>query len=90
MVERISSQGLITTAEAPDDHPRRSVAKTWLILFVASIIVCWAAMEAVAALAITIPLAVTLVFHGAYIAIILVVYPLSIMRSNKRSALGGR
>jgi heme/copper-type cytochrome/quinol oxidase subunit 4 len=87
MVERIGSQGLKTTAEAPDHFPRRSVVKTWLMLFVMSVIVCWIAQEVVAALAIAIPLAAVLVFHGAFIAVVLVLYPFTIMRSNKRSGL---
>lgn len=85
MVERISSQGLDSTTDAPDDAPRRSIAKTWLLLFVASIIVCWASMEVVAALAIIIPLAVTLVFHAAYVAVVLVAYPLSLGGRRIRS-----
>jgi hypothetical protein len=44
-------------------------------------------MEVVAALAITIPLAVVLVFHGAYIALVLVMYPFSIMRRNREFAM---
>ncbi len=87
MVERISSQGLKTTTEAPDDVPRRSVIKTWLLLFVMSVAVCWIAQEVVAALAIAIPLTAVLVFHGAFIAVVLVLYPFSIMRKNKRSEL---
>jgi hypothetical protein len=87
MVERISSQGPITTTEAPDALPRRSIVKTWLMLFVTSVIVCWIAQEVVAALAIAIPLAAVLVFHGVFIAVVLVMYPFTIMRSNKRSGL---
>ncbi|MFW9846096.1 MAG: hypothetical protein ACFFD6_05085 [Candidatus Thorarchaeota archaeon] len=87
MVERISSQGLISTDDAPDDAPRRSIAMTWLILFMTSIILCWAATGVVDALAITLPSAATLVFHSVYIAVILVAYPLSLSRSNKRSTL---
>lgn len=87
MVERIGSQDLKTTTEAPDHFPRRSVVKTWLILFVVSVIVCWIAQEVVAALAIAIPLAAVLVFHSAFIAVVLVMYPFTIMRSNKRSGL---
>ncbi|MHA2236690.1 MAG: hypothetical protein ACXABH_15305, partial [Candidatus Thorarchaeota archaeon] len=65
----------------------RSVVKTWLILFVVSVIVCWIAQEVVGALAIAIPLAAVLAFHGVFIVVVLVMYPLAIMRSNKRTGL---
>ncbi|MHA2602709.1 MAG: hypothetical protein AM324_011335 [Candidatus Thorarchaeota archaeon SMTZ1-83] len=87
MVERIGFKGPITTTEAPDDLPRRSIIKTWLMLFVFSVIVCWIAQEVVAGLGIVIPLAVVLVFHDAYIAVVLAIYPFSIMRNNKRTAM---
>ncbi|MFX1543893.1 MAG: hypothetical protein ACFFCR_12880 [Promethearchaeota archaeon] len=87
MVERIGSQNLKTTSESPDRFPQRSVIKTWLILFIGSVIVCWIAQEVVAAISITIPFAAVLVFHGIFIAAVLVIYPFMIMRNNKQISL---
>jgi heme/copper-type cytochrome/quinol oxidase subunit 4 len=87
MVERIGSQNPTTTSEAPDRLPQRSVIKTWLILFIGSVIVCWIAQEVVAALSITVPFAAVLVFHGIFIAAVLVIYPFMIMRNNRQTSL---
>ena len=90
LVERIGSQDLKTTPESPDRLPQRSVIKTWLILFFGSVAVCWIAQEVVAVLSIAIPITAVLVFHGAFIAVVLVIYPIMIMRNNKQISLEAR
>ncbi|MHA2602463.1 MAG: hypothetical protein AM324_010070 [Candidatus Thorarchaeota archaeon SMTZ1-83] len=87
MVERISSQDLTTTVDAPDEVSGRSWHKVFGVLLVVSIAICWMAMEVVEAAALTMPLVPLAVFHGLYIAVVLVAYPLSIRRNASKLSL---
>jgi len=89
MVERISSQELTATVDAPDEVSGRSWRKVFVVLLVASIVICWLAMEVVEAAALTMPLVPLSVFHGLYIALVLVAYPLSIRRKASQLSQEG-
>ncbi len=80
MVERIGSQDLTTTVDAPDEVSGRSWRKLFGVLLVGSIAICWLSMELVKAASLTISLVPLSVFHGLYIVLVLVAYPLSIRR----------
>ncbi|MFX1604121.1 MAG: hypothetical protein ACFFCK_11620 [Promethearchaeota archaeon] len=87
MVERISSQDLTTTVDNPDEVPGRSWRKVFGVLLVVSIAICWIAMEVVEAAALTMPPVSLAVFHGLYIALVLVAFPMSIRRNANKLSL---
>lgn len=87
MVERISSQDLTTTVDAPDEVSGRSWRRVFGALLVVSIAICWLSMELVEAAGLVIPLVPLSVFHGLYIAMVLVAYPLSIRSKANQLSL---
>ena len=66
MKKKLNSIELGEVHEDPDKFNPRSFVKTLLVVFIASIVVCWAAQTAVSVFALALPAAFWISFHAIY------------------------
>lgn len=67
MKQKLNSNELGEVHEDPDKSIPRSFVKTLLVIFIASIVVCWAAQTAVSISAISLPAVFWISFHVIYV-----------------------
>ncbi|MFX0108835.1 MAG: hypothetical protein ACFE7R_11155 [Candidatus Hodarchaeota archaeon] len=74
----------ITIPSNPDEYSSGHSAKRALVLFTASIIICWVAMELVELAAITIPISGVVIIHALAFAVLVFVYRTLQLRAQRR------
>jgi hypothetical protein len=89
MFNRIQPDVRSAFHEDPDEKLQRGSRYVFGILLVISILVCWLSQQVARFFSVSIPIEVSLIFHGFYIVIVLFLIPIFLRITNQNSEYGG-